>query len=145
MIMMIKWFDQAKSFRHHQAKAMGKPRVVGKMDSLQTLTFLSFLDTEEPHVRPCEVVQGWKRYSTWSWLFPVLLNLLLGGQPLKKCSVLLVSWCLKEGTGWVTALITEQDAAGGGGRTIWVFLCSHLTHGGYCTPAWPYKQMLSCS
>jgi len=45
-------------------KAMGKPRVAREMDILQTCKFLSFLATEEPHVRPCEVVQGLKMYSS---------------------------------------------------------------------------------
>jgi len=65
MIMMIKWFDQAKSSRHHQMKAMGKPGVVREMEILQMLKFLSSLATEEPHVRPYEVVQGLKKYSSW--------------------------------------------------------------------------------
>lgn len=94
--MMIKWFDQAKSPRHHQMKAMGKPRVAREMNILQTSKFLLFLATEEPHVRPCEVVQGLK--ISWFWLFSAVWNLLLGGQPLKQCCVLrMVSQCLQKG------------------------------------------------
>lgn len=50
-------------------KAMGKPRVAREVDILQTSKFLSVLATEEPHVRPCEVVQGLKMCSSWFWLF----------------------------------------------------------------------------
>lgn len=46
-------------------KAMGKPGVVREMEILQMLKFLSSLATEEPHVRPYEVVQGLKKYSSW--------------------------------------------------------------------------------
>lgn len=45
-------------------KAMGKPGVVREVDILQTWKFLSSL-AEEPHVRPYEVVQGLKKYSSW--------------------------------------------------------------------------------
>lgn len=66
-IMMVQWFDEIE--RHHQVKVMGKPKAAREMDILQTSTFLSFLTTGEPHLRPCEVVQGLKMYSSWFWLF----------------------------------------------------------------------------
>lgn len=69
-------------------EAMGKPRVVREMDILQMLKFLSSLATEEPHVRPYEVVQGLKKIPAGSDCSQ-LGTLLLDGWPLRGCWVLL--------------------------------------------------------
>lgn len=63
---------------------------------IQTPTFLSCLTTGEPHVRPCEVVQGLKMYSSWFWLFSALWDVLLMGWPEQQCCVVLLSWCLQK-------------------------------------------------
>lgn len=135
MIMMIKWFDQAKGSRHHQMKAMGKPRVAREMDILQTSTFLSFLATEEPHVRPCEVVQGLKMYSSWFWCSQLceICSSVAGHRSNSVCC-----WRLgpcRRGTGRVAAFIAERDPAEEWETCRLVFLCTNLIHGGYCMPS----------
>lgn len=74
MMMMTQWFEAE---RHHQVKTMGKPRAVREIHILQTSSFLAI---GEPHVRPCEVVQGLKMYSSWFWLFSAVWDVLLVGQ-----------------------------------------------------------------
>lgn len=137
--MMLQWFDEAK--RHHQVKAMGKPRAAREMHILQTSTFLSFLATGEPHVRPCGGVWGLKLYSSYSDCSQ-LWDVLPVGQPEQQDCVVLLSWCLQKGHWKGLCIWGGVSPAAEWETNGLVFLCTDF-HG--CHQTLPYPPVLLMS